>query len=116
MRKIQITQVEGSAIYNVLNQPSNPQAGLSVAEVRKINPILDKIEKHLTEKEEDGKSFVSFDHAFELILKESEYILLKDRLINFNGWANAAFVRKVVSPLVEKFEEAEKLAEDVEQK
>jgi len=116
MRKITITKDESGAIYTVLNQPTNPQAGLSIKEVRKIGPIIDKIEA-LGVREEDaqGTEIIIFNSSSVIELKESEYNALNDRIENSSGWASAAYVRQVINPLLEKFEEAEKL-DDTEEK
>lgn len=111
MRKLKLTREEGSAIYTVLNSPANPQSGLSIKEVRKISPVLDKLEECGEMIEDPKGEFLKLPEAFETELKESEYILIKDRIENSGNWANANFVRKVLMPLIEKLEETPKQEE-----
>ena len=114
MRKINLTKDEAGVVYTVLNQPANPQQGLSIKEVRKLSPILDKLESAGDlETDAEGTESLRFGGAIDLELKESEYMLVKDRVENSSGWVNAMFVRKVVSPLLEKIEECEKLPDAV---
>jgi len=112
MRKAKLTKEEAGIIYSVLNNPANPQAGLSIKEVRTISPILDKMEENGTpEVTKDGSELIRFNDM-EIDLKESEYSLIKDRLTNSSGWANAVIVRRTVIPLCEKLEELEKLPDE----
>lgn len=112
MRKVSLNRDEGNAIYTVLNNPANPQAGLSIKEVRKINPILDKIEGAGEFVENDQGEFIKLPESFSLELKESEYTLIKDRIENSGNWVNASIVRKTILPLIEKLEESEKIEEE----
>lgn len=106
MRKVQLKKEEMSAVYSVLNSPANPQAGLTMREVREISPILEKLEKHSEEQSyEDGSESLSFQDGV-VELKEREHTLILDRLKNSGGWANALYVRRIILPLVEKIEEA----------
>ena len=106
MRKINLSAEEANIIFTVLNRPSNPQMGLTMQEIRKAMPILDKIEDKAEKeivKHPDGSvagERLAF-HPVELEVEEDDFEMLKSRIDTSAGWesvqqgrqADALFIR-----------------------
>lgn len=110
MRKIKLEALEANLIYAVLNQ-GDPQHGYSIAELRKVIPILDKLEARATRNNTAEGETLTFSDM-ELELKESEYSLIKQTLETSSGWT-AVQGRKVLA-LIEKLEETPQVKEEGE--
>ena len=86
MRKIKLTGEQMLFLYTVVNQPSNPQMGLQMTEVRVLSPILEKITKDAVPTTmpngTDGLKFVDA----EITLKESEFNTIVDKFEKSYGW------------------------------
>jgi len=98
MRKVKLTGEEANLVFSALEN-GDPQRGLSLADVRTVMPVLEKLEAQATRQAIPGGEKLIFNPQLELVLKESEFQTLKSKLEGSSGWANATVGRKVVKLL-----------------
>lgn len=102
MRTISLTADEANLVYLTLDQ-APPQRGLSVSDIRKVLPLMDKLEapaKHIPVPGGERLEFVDM----ELQLKESEYQLVLSKFEESAGWSNANIGRRVIR-LIDRLKE-----------
>jgi hypothetical protein len=90
MRKINLNAVEASIVHAVLNM-SDPQRGLTMQEVRDAIPLLDMVEANCTQ--ENGQRIFK---PVDLVLKESQFEMLKNKFSKSCGWLSVEHGRAVV--------------------
>ena len=95
MRKVKLTGEEANLVFASLEN-GDPQRGLSLADVRTVMPILEKLEAQADRQAIPGGEKLVFHDNTELVLKESEFTTLKAKLEGSTGWANASVGRRVV--------------------
>jgi len=91
MRTINLSAEEANIVFTVLNRPADPRVGLTMQEIRKGMPILDKIEETAEKeivKDPNGNILgerLAF-HPVSLGLSEEDFEMLKGRIDNSSGW------------------------------
>jgi hypothetical protein len=113
MRKITLTPTESKIMFDALDQGS-PQQGLTVSEIRKALPVLDKIEesaeKRVVNTQNGPNEVLDFKETI-LELKESEYSYCLQKVENSSGWVSATFGRHIIK-LIDKLKESPIIEEE----
>jgi len=105
MKKITLTGEEAQLIFSALDN-GDPQRGLSLTEIRSLLPVMDKLEaqaERLPLVSGQGERFVFKDGTM-LLLKESEFTTMINKLETSGGWASALVGRKVIR-LIDRLKE-----------
>lgn len=109
MRRVNLVKNEMSLLYSILNIGGG-EKGLTLKEVNDLKPLMEKVCKNAEFFMQNENEMVRFNDS-ELVMKESEWSMIKRKIEGMSGIANYEIGKKI-SDLLEKFKELPEVHEE----